>query len=77
MNDHRKTQATIDYIAYAKKAFVSLLVGIVGVAGYLLTILSGDDTLSDVSTVQWIGCIVFLAASYGFTFKTENAPKKV
>lgn len=74
MNDHRRT-GVVDYVLYAKKAFTSLLVGVVGVAGYLLTILSGDDTLGDVSTVQWIGCIVFLAASYGFTFKAENEPK--
>lgn len=54
------------------KAVVSL---IVCAAAYLVGILSGDQTLADVTVVQWLGLVVFLGASYGITYAVPNRPK--
>ena len=43
-------------------------------AAYLVGILSGDQSLGDVTTVQWLGLAVFMGGAYGITYVT---PKRV
>lgn len=51
-------------------------VGSAGVcaAAYLTGVLQGEDTLADVTTVQWLGLVVFVGAAYGITYRL---PKRV
>jgi len=53
------------------KAVVAL---IVCAAAYLVGILSGDQNLSDVRTVQWLGLVVFMGGAYGITYAVPNRP---
>lgn len=53
----------------AAKAVVS---AIVCAAAYLVGILTGDQGFADVTTVQWLGLVVFVGAAYGFTYGTPN-----
>ena len=57
-------------LARTGKAIAAL---IVCAAAYMVGILSGDQGLTDVTTVQWLGLIVFLGAAYGITWVTPNA----
>lgn len=69
-------QSVPAFIAYARKAFAAALVAVVGVAIYLTSILSGTEGLGDVTVVEWLGGIIYVAASFGITFATPpNAPK--
>lgn len=45
----------------------------VGAAAYLVGILHGDETLGDVTTVGWLGLVVFLGGGYGITYAVPNA----
>lgn len=36
---------------------------------YLVGVLSTDDTLADVTTVQWLGLVVFVGGAYGITYQ--------
>lgn len=53
------------------KALVAL---VVCAAAYLVGILSGDQNLTDVRTVQWLGLIVFMGGAYGITYAIPNRP---
>lgn len=52
-------------IVTAAKAVVAMLVC---AAAYLVGILSGDQSLGDVTTVQWLGLVVFMGGAYGITY---------
>lgn len=56
-------------IAPYAKAVVSL---VVCAAAYLVGILTGDQSLGDLTTVQWLGLVVFLGASFGVTYGVPN-----
>ena len=56
-------------IAPYAKAVASL---IVCAAAYLVGILSGDQGLGDVTTVQWLGLVVFVGAAFGITYGVPN-----
>lgn len=53
----------------AAKAVVS---AIVCACAYLVGILSGDQGFADVTTVQWLGLVVFVGAAYGFTYRVPK-----
>lgn len=53
----------------AAKALAAL---IVCAAAYLVGILSGDQGIGDVSTVQWLGLVVFMGGAYGITWAVPN-----
>lgn len=42
--------------------------GVVAGAAYLAGIITGDQTLADVTTQQWLGLVVFLGGAYGVTY---------
>jgi hypothetical protein len=51
------------------KAVMAVLVT---AAAYLTGVLGQEDTLADVSTVQWLGLIVFVGGAYGLTHAVRN-----
>ncbi len=55
----------------AAKAIAAMLVC---AAAYLVGILAGDQSLGDVTTVQWLGLVVFMGGAYGITY---GLPKRV
>lgn len=55
----------------AIKAVVAMLAT---AAGYLVGVLSGDQGLDDLTTVQWLGLVVFMGGAYGLTY---FVPKRV
>lgn len=61
----------IALLVTAAKAVAAMLVC---AAAYLIGILSGDQTLADVSFVQWLGLVLFMGGSYGITYRL---PKRV
>lgn len=56
------------------KAVASL---VVCAAAYLTGVLTGDQTLADVTFVQWLGLVVFAGGAYGITYRVPNQPKAV
>lgn len=61
----------ITLLATAAKAVAAM---VVCAAAYLVGILSGDQSLADVTTVQWLGLVVFMGSAYGITYAL---PKRV
>lgn len=55
-----------------KEYIKAILAGIISLSGYLVGILTGDQTLADVSFVQWLGAILFLGGTFGITYKAAN-----
>ena len=66
-----QTATTAAKIITAGKALAAM---VVCAAAYLVGILSGDQTLADVTTVQWLGLVVFMGGAYGLTYST---PKRI
>lgn len=58
----------------ASKAAKALAATIVCAAAYLVGVLTGDQGLSDVTTVQWLGLVVFVGAAFGITYRVPNRP---
>ena len=56
------------------KAVVSALVAL---AGYLVGVMGAEDTLADVTVVQWLGAVVFLGGAFGITYAVPNKPGAV
>lgn len=61
------------WVVEAAKAVAS---GVVAAAAYLFGVLSGDQTLADVTTVQWIGLVLFVGAAYGITYRVPNVSRQ-
>ena len=51
------------------KAVVS---GVVALAAYLAGVIPAEGGFGDVSTVQWLGAVVFVGAGYGLTYRIPN-----
>jgi hypothetical protein len=51
----------------SKHTFRGIASGVVSLAAYLVGVVPAEGGLGDVSTVQWLGAIVFLGAAYGIT----------
>lgn len=62
-------------VQYAKYAAKALLSALAVVLTFLTTILSGNQTLADVTFVQWLICAVLVLGSFGFVYKVGNGPK--
>lgn len=72
------TPATL-LVAVAKAA-KAIAATVVVAAAYLTGVLTGDQGLGDVTTLQWLGLIAFLGGAFGITYATPNrkaAPKAV
>lgn len=64
----------LNQIAPYAKAVASL---VVAAAAYLTGVLSGDQTLADITVVQWLGLVVFVGAGYGITYAVPNRDKQL
>lgn len=64
-------------VKYAKYVAKALLSGLAVVITFLTTILTGNQTLADVTFVQWLVCAGLVLATYGFVYKVGNGPKPV
>lgn len=62
----------IKFIEETAKAIAS---GVAALAAYLVGVMGAEDGLGDVSVVQWLGAVVFLAGTYGLTYAVPNRPR--
>lgn len=60
------------YVLYVAKALGTVLAVVVT---FLITILSGDQTLADVTFVQWLICASLVLGAFGFVYAVPNGPK--
>lgn len=56
------------------KPYKAIASGIVSLAAYLMGVIPAEGSFGDVSTVQWLGALVALGASYGIVHRTSNGP---
>ncbi len=64
----------MEYVRWTAKAVATALIVVIT---FLTTILSGDQTLADVTFVQWMICAGLVLGAYGVVYKTPNGPKPV
>lgn len=55
------------------KAIASM---VVCAAAYLVGVVPAEGGFGDVSTVQWLGLVVFTGSAYGITYGVPNQPAK-
>lgn len=60
------------YLLYLAKVAKAIAAALVCAAAYLVGVLSEDETLGDLTTVQWLGLVVFLGGAYGITWAVPN-----
>lgn len=60
---------------YAKYVAKALLSAVAVVITFLTTILTGNQTLADVTFVQWLICAGLVLASFGFVYAIPNGRK--
>lgn len=60
------------YVKYMAKALATALVIILT---FLTTVLTGDQTLADVTLVQWLLCALLVLGGFGFTYAIPNGPR--
>lgn len=61
----------LDQLLPVAKAVAS---GFLALCAYLVGILGGDQTLVDVTLVQWLGAALFVGGSFGITYRVPNLP---
>ena len=71
---HRKEISMTDLLPALRSTAKAVAALAVCAAAYLVGILSGDQALSDVTTVQWLGLVVFMGGAYGITWAVPNRP---
>lgn len=62
----------MQYIQYVAKALATALVITLT---FLTTVLSGNQSLADVTFVQWLLCALLVLGGFGFTYVIPNGPK--
>ena len=62
------------YLTLTLTAMKAVAAAVVCACAYLTGVLSGDQTLADVTTAQWLGLVVFVGAAHGITY---FVPKRV
>lgn len=45
-------------------------------AAYLIGVIPAEGGFGDVSTVQWLGLVVFMGGAYGITYAVPNEDRK-
>lgn len=59
----------LQYLKWTAKAALSALAVVVA---FLASILTGNQTLADVTFVQWLVCLGLVLATFGFVYKVPN-----
>lgn len=62
----------MQYLKYVAKAIATALVIILT---FLTTVLTGHQTLADVTQVQWLLCALLVLGGFGFTYAIPNGPR--
>jgi hypothetical protein len=65
-------ELALQYAKYTAKAGLSALAVVVA---FLAATLTGDQTLADVTFVQWLVCSGLVLASWGFVYAAPNGAK--
>jgi hypothetical protein len=60
----------------SKETAKAVAAAIVTLAAYLVGVIPAEGGLGDVTTVQWLGAIVFLGGAYGLTYRVSNAERR-
>lgn len=60
------------WVKYTAKAILSVLAVVIT---FLTTILTGNQTLADVTFVQWLICAGLVLATFGFVYAVPNGTK--
>ena len=63
------TETIRETIRTTAKAVVSATVV---AAAYLVGVIPAEGGFGDVSTVQWVGLVVFVGGAYGITYRVPN-----
>lgn len=61
----------MEFIKQTAKAVAAALVV---AAGYLVGVIPAEGGFGDLSTVQWLGLVVFMGGAYGITYAVPNKP---
>lgn len=56
----------------SKRTAKAAAAGVVSLAAYLIGVIPAEGGMGDVSTVQWLGAVVFLGGAYGITYRIPN-----
>lgn len=62
----------MEYVRWTAKAVST---GLIVVITFLTTILTGNQTLADVTFVQWLVCAGMVLGAYGVVYKVPNGPR--
>lgn len=57
----------------SKRTAKAVASALVALAAYLVGVIPAEGGFGDVSTVQWLGAVVFLGSAYGITYGVSNA----
>jgi heme A synthase len=60
--------------AWVKYVAKALLTALAVVITFLTTILTGNQTLADVTFVQWLVCIGLVLSAFGIVYRVPNGP---
>lgn len=63
--------------AWVKYVAKALLTALSVVVTFLTTVLTGNQTLADVTFVQWLLCLGLVLAAFGVVYRVPNGPKPV
>lgn len=63
--------------AWARYVAKALLTALSVVITFLTTILTGNQTLADVTFVQWLICGGLVLTAFGVVYRVPNGPKPV
>lgn len=63
-----------DVLVWVKYAAKACLTALAVVLTFLTTVLTGNQTLPDVTFVQWLMCAGLVLAAFGFVYRVPNGP---
>lgn len=64
--------STVETLKHPTRYIKATLSAVVAACAYLAGVVPAEGSLGDVSTVQWLGLVVFLGGAFGITFGVSN-----
>lgn len=58
-----------------KKPYKAVASGVLALVAYLVGVIPAEGGFGDLTTVQWLGAILFVGGAYGITYAIPN-PRK-
>lgn len=65
------------FLAYARWTAKAVSTALIVVITFLTTVLTGEQTLADVTFVQWLVCAGMVLGAYGVVYAVPNGSKPV